>query len=729
YMSPEHFDARTVTPASDIYSAGLVFFELLTGKPPYPSGDLYLLIGQKMLGPPPDVRKMRPAVPETLARIIMKMLEPEASDRYDSVQAVLADLQPLHDETLRCLAGPGSTLKSGQVLEGRYRVESVLGRGGMGGVYRGTHLQLEIPVAIKQLEIGIHDDELRASAERQFRQEARILCSLHHAQLPRVYDLLELDGSQYIVMDFIDGKSLDTVLLTTGPQPVAQVLEWARGLCDVLEYLHEQQPPVIFRDLKPSNIMVDTAGGVRLIDFGIAKKYDMQRTGTIAHESASTGFAAPEQYGGTTDVRSDTYALGATLYALLSGLTPPHAVERAAGVADLEPFEANSNPAITEAVRWMMAIHPADRPQTVRQARVALFGTSAVVPTQMTRRVAGHSIEALPGPKSLPSTRSLAVALGGLAGLVIIVLSGLMIRNVLLPPTQAPPVPATLRITSSPAACDVYLQGSLQGKTPLVLNHLEPQTYALRVQHDGYETLRRAITLEGAEQRVLQLKLQLVASPTPLVAATNRPSPRPARVGPKTVPLHPAPRRPSPHPVAIAVTPTPLASVTLIPGMTPTPGNLTISTPTVPVAAADLIVPGSSIGPVAIGLTLQEVTARAGFTPKPAQASRYSLDGGRIRFKLADSQQVDEIFAYGGELRLPTGLGVGSTRSRVEQVYGTATEQGAVMAIEPDGERTPRTDVFYRSLGLGFRYYEDRVMFVAIVQPNASMTWKHWTRF
>ncbi|MHB2018456.1 MAG: protein kinase domain-containing protein, partial [Candidatus Xenobia bacterium] len=291
----------------------------------------------------------------------------------------------------------------------------------------------------------------------------------------------------YLVMDYIDGCSLDQILKSEGPQPESRVLGWASRLCDVLEYLHDQKPPVIFRDLKPANVMLDGAGMLHLIDFGIAKGLDADRTGTCAHQSATPGFAAPEQYGGRSDARSDIYSLGATLHALLSGQTPPHAIERATGAS----FQPAGSASIAPTIAWMMQLPASNRPQSIAEARQAL--TRAVPPA--------------PAPR-MPWRRILAAG-GACAVLMIFVLAFVTIRAGLqsrsVPPRLAG---AALHIESQPAGSDVFLDGRYEGKSPLELRDLVPHTYDIRIEHQGFLTTHRAVSLESGDSRQIAVQLQ-----------------------------------------------------------------------------------------------------------------------------------------------------------------------------------------------------------------------------
>lgn len=272
--------------------------------------------------------------------------------------------------------------ESGQTLAGRYRIESVLGQGGMGAVYLASMEALGgKKVAIKEMELrGFNQRELEA-AVKQFQSEARFLANLDHPNLVQVTDFFVEGDKHYLVMAYVAGQTLQQKLRTRGrPFAWGQVQEWARPLCAVLTYLHSQNPPILFRDLKPSNIMVEESGRLRLIDFGIARTgQEGERTSTFLQGTGTSGFSPLEQYGGgqSTDHRSDIYALGATLYQLLTGKVPPDAVSR---VSQGTPVPAPSSlvPELPRALDIILltalAQNKADRQQTVAEFAAQLEG-------------------------------------------------------------------------------------------------------------------------------------------------------------------------------------------------------------------------------------------------------------------------------------------------------------------------------------------------------------------
>ncbi len=216
------------------------------------------------------------------------------------------------------------TLKSDYLLRNRYRIVGILGGGGMGTVYQArdmTFQEVRKLVAIKEMQTVSTDTAMRLSMIKTFRREANILATLNHPAIPKIFDFFDDSDRAYLVMEYINGSDLELLMSKTRELPINKVVEWSIDLCDVLEYLHRQKPdPIVFRDIKPSNLMVDSLGKIRLIDFGIAKA--IVGTG-IKHTMIGTeGYSAPEQYRGQVTPQSDIYSLGATLHHLLTRKDP-----------------------------------------------------------------------------------------------------------------------------------------------------------------------------------------------------------------------------------------------------------------------------------------------------------------------------------------------------------------------------------------------------------------------
>ncbi len=207
------------------------------------------------------------------------------------------------------------------ILQGRYELLDLLGQGGMGTVYMARDLHLHSrPCVVKKLRDDFYREEDKQKAVAFFEREAGVLSKLQHPSIVHILDYFEENYDYFLVMDYVEGKDLHAILLERG-QPFAEskVLSWSLQICDVLGYMHDHDPPVIYRDLKPSNIMLDVKDRVKLVDFGIARPVEEGQDNTHV---VSAGFSPPEQYWGAADGRSDIYALGTTMFFLLTGQEP-----------------------------------------------------------------------------------------------------------------------------------------------------------------------------------------------------------------------------------------------------------------------------------------------------------------------------------------------------------------------------------------------------------------------
>lgn len=276
-------------------------------------------------------------------------------------------------------------LTSGTVLSGRYRIDGVLGQGGMGIVYRGHQLRLERKVAIKALMLpNVEAGSSTYQAHlRQFENEAQILANLDHPALVQVIDFFDQDNVPYLVMEFVEGRTLSAVA-DLAPKPLSErrVLQWANELFDILEYLHGQNPPIILKDLKPDNVMLEGSGRLKVIDFGIAKRLTASGgTMDISKGVGTEEYAPLEQYGqGSTDQRSDLYSLGATLYYLLTKQKPQPAWQRATKQEPL-PDPRQFNPTVSNSTAFALAklteLFAQHRPASVSAARTLFISGPA----------------------------------------------------------------------------------------------------------------------------------------------------------------------------------------------------------------------------------------------------------------------------------------------------------------------------------------------------------------
>lgn len=208
----------------------------------------------------------------------------------------------------------------GTIIDGKYEILTEIGRGGMSVVYLAMDTHLNKQWAVKEIRRtgGGPNDEIIVNS---LLAEANMMKRLDHPALPRIVDIIENGTTIYVVMDYIEGESLDKILKEYGIQQEQVVINWAKQLCDALSYLHSQRPPIIYRDMKPANVMLKPEGNIKIIDFGIAREYKEQNLADTT-VLGTRGYAPPEQYSSQTDARSDIYALGMTMHHLLTGVDP-----------------------------------------------------------------------------------------------------------------------------------------------------------------------------------------------------------------------------------------------------------------------------------------------------------------------------------------------------------------------------------------------------------------------
>lgn len=267
----------------------------------------------------------------------------------------------------------GGGLKPNTILLARYKVLGILGGGGMGTVYKARDLNFPDVtryVAIKEMLNPNTDPNLRATTLRTFQREANILATLTHPAIPKIFDFFDQNDRAYLVMEFINGSDMENIMAKAKDIPSDKVLEWSIDLCDVLDYLHKNQPePIIFRDMKPSNVMIDHLGKVRLIDFGIAKNFVSGVKNTMI---GTEGYSAPEQYKGDVNPLSDIYSLGATLHHLLTRkdprLEPPFSFHE----RPIKEFNAKCPQGLIDIVMKALAFEAKERFQSCAEMKTAL---------------------------------------------------------------------------------------------------------------------------------------------------------------------------------------------------------------------------------------------------------------------------------------------------------------------------------------------------------------------
>ncbi len=331
YMAPEQLRGEAVGAQADLWALGVVLFELLTGQRPF-RGDYEQAMAYSILNEQPvSLLELKPDAPAELERIVKKLLRKDPLQRYQTAEEVLAEL-----ETLRAPSSgsgksgpraskPREPLRSGARL-GPYEIAETLGSGGMGDVYRARDTRLDRQVAIKVLAPEFSED---AERKQRFQREAKTISSLSHPNICTLFDVGEQEGTDYLVMEYLEGETL-AERLTKGALPLNEVLKIGIQIGEALGAAHRQG--VIHRDLKPGNVMLTKTGAVKLVDFGLAKdlgavtstpRHPSSPNKPLTAEGAIVGtlaYMSPEQVEGReADARADIFTFGAILYEMATG--------------------------------------------------------------------------------------------------------------------------------------------------------------------------------------------------------------------------------------------------------------------------------------------------------------------------------------------------------------------------------------------------------------------------
>lgn len=466
-------------------------------------------------------------------------------------------------------------LSPSQMLRERYRIIGLLGQGGMAAVYCAHDKTLDRLVAIKQLRPDpFASEKAIAQARQQFKHEAQILATLDHSNLPRVTDYFESDGIEYLVMDYVEGQTLsDLAVKHGGGLDEVQVLDWAEQLLGALDYIHRHG--IIHRDVKPSNIRLTPDGRIFLVDFGLVKLFDASnpKTATMMHGLGTPEYAPPEQYDahlGHTDPRSDVYALGATMYHLLTGYAPATATQR---VSDPTSFQAprvlgaHVSSDIERLILRAMELQRARRFESAAEMRSALQQAKRHIPTEdsLTRRLPTWSASQPDGVfrRVAPVGIIALIVVGGLIGLARGVESAASApppsatltptRIATRPPSATPS--ATARPSRTPALRTLGATGPDAGSNGLPIDELSATA-----------TLTPTVTLSSSPAR----------SPTPTSSPTWTATSPPSR---RTSTFTPSP--------TLTATPTPLPTNT--PTNTPPRPTATVDATATPSEAAGAV--------------------------------------------------------------------------------------------------------------------------------------------
>ena len=277
----------------------------------------------------------------------------------------------------------GQLLKPGATLSNRYLIQDTIGLGGMGAVYRARDLHFPNVVklvAVKEMVNRAHDPIVRETVIKNFEREANILATLSHPAIPRIFDYFTQEERSYLILEFIHGKNLEFILSETrGFIPQDKVIQWGIELCDVLEYLHNHTPEaIVFRDMKPSNVMVNQHSHIVLVDFGIAKSFQSGEKGTMI---GTEGYSPPEQYRGEASTLADIYALGATLHHLLTRRDPRLEAPFSFGERPIRQINPEVSPELASVIEAALQYNPADRLQSAQAMKDGLLDVARATGT------------------------------------------------------------------------------------------------------------------------------------------------------------------------------------------------------------------------------------------------------------------------------------------------------------------------------------------------------------
>lgn len=315
YMSPEQARGEQIDARSDLFSLGLILYEMLTGVLPFAAESIVTTLLRRTRERAEPIQEVEPSVPGWLARIAMRCLEPEPADRYQSAAEVAYDLGHPHESARRAPVSPGA-FAPGALLGSRYRIEAKAGEGGMGVVYRATDLDLNRTVALKVIRPELIADP--RSIER-LKQEILLASRVSHRNVLRIHDLGEAGGLRFISMAWVEGQDLAHLIHRSAPLAEEQIVALGRQLCEGLEAAHAEG--IVHRDLKPQNVLVDANGNACIGDFGLAETAAGSGAANQTMQLAGTPqYMSPEQVEGKPiDPRTDIYALGLILYEMATG--------------------------------------------------------------------------------------------------------------------------------------------------------------------------------------------------------------------------------------------------------------------------------------------------------------------------------------------------------------------------------------------------------------------------
>ena len=325
YMSPEQARGEKVDARSDLFSLGIILYEMLTGRLPFQADTMMATLLKRVQEKAIPPRTLEPAIPDRLNAIVMKCLEADVARRYQAIGEILTDLAPDTQQTVAGRAQASmvslATIGPGAQFGPRYRIESLIGEGGMGKVFKAYDKDLDRMVALKVVRTEFASDP--ASMQR-FKQELLLASRISHRNILRIHDLGDVDGVKFISMAYVEGKDLHDLLTESGRMPIERAVNIAKQLASALEAAHTEG--VVHRDLKPRNVLIDQTDHVFVSDFGLAKSLEADTTTQMTRVGEVLGtprYMSPEQAESKpADHRSDIYSFGVILYEMVTGQPP-----------------------------------------------------------------------------------------------------------------------------------------------------------------------------------------------------------------------------------------------------------------------------------------------------------------------------------------------------------------------------------------------------------------------
>jgi len=324
YMSPEQARAQKVDARSDLFSLGIIFYEILTGVLPFRADTMMATLLKRVQEKASPPNSLDPAIPPRLSDTVMKCLEVDVARRYQSASEILTDLggdTPSNASVVQTTAVLPEALGPGSQFGPRYTIESLVGEGGMGKVYKARDNELDRTVALKLVRRELAGDP---NSMQRFKQELQLASRISHRNILRIHDLGDVSGVKFISMMFVEGKDLHEVIQECGRMPVERLVNIARQLAAALEAAHVEG--VVHRDLKPRNVLIDPSDQVYVSDFGLAKSLEGESTTVMTRAGEVLGtprYMSPEQAESKpADHRSDLYSFGVILYEMATGDAP-----------------------------------------------------------------------------------------------------------------------------------------------------------------------------------------------------------------------------------------------------------------------------------------------------------------------------------------------------------------------------------------------------------------------